>query len=342
MSERILIVLPNWFGETLFMTPALRALREASPQARLSVLGVPTCQEVLANHPVPQEFITYDERGLHRSWSAKRSLVDYIRTKQFDTAIILRRSVSRTLLLKCAGIPRRIGFANWKSGWLLTDRIALPTAGIHKADTYAPLLASWGVSGRLGPYEYYPSESERAWASMWLGEHELLGAQRLVVLHPGANWEHKRWMVERFAELGNRLVTRKSCAVLMTGGPDDEPIVNEITRRLQVPVTRVVGQTTFRQLAALLERAHLCVAADTGVLHVASALGRPIVALYGPTSPALTGPLGDAAWTTVIHHRACCPRIPCYRPRHPTHPGMTSVSIDEVYEASCHLLDGRH
>lgn len=106
------------------------------------------------------------------------------------------------------------------------------------------------------------------------------------------------------------------------------------------PATVSAGQTTLRQLAAYLEQASLVVSNDTGILHVAAALRRPVVALYGPTSPALTGPLGEPQRIAVVHHADCCPRVPCYQPNHPPHPGMNAITVDEVYAAACQLLAG--
>ena len=102
----------------------------------------------------------------------------------------------------------------------------------------------------------------------------------------------------------------------------------------------LVGQTTFREAAACVERASLVVSNDTGMLHDAAALGRPVVALYGPTSPAMTGPLGATKQVRVIHHAGCCPSIPCYAPDHPGSPGMESISVDEVHAAAEALLAG--
>jgi ADP-heptose:LPS heptosyltransferase len=100
----------------------------------------------------------------------------------------------------------------------------------------------------------------------------------------------------------------------------------------------LAGQTTLRQLGACLEQAQVVVAGDTGVLHIAAALRKPVVALYGPTSPAITGPLGDSQRTVVLRHPECCPGIPCLQPEHPGFPGMDAISVEEVYDAACQLL----
>ena len=341
-GERFLIVMPNWFGETLFATPFLGALRAAFPQAFIAALGVARCEEVLAEHPHLDEFLLYDEQRIHRTVQGKRALIALIRSKRFSAAFVLRKSLTRTVMLAFAGVPRRIGFNNPKSGWLLTDRVAPPIRPMHKAETYLRLLEPLGVVGDMRPYQFDLSQEERAQARRLWQELGVADDQPLTVLHPGANWFHKRWPAERFAELGDRLAQQPGCAIAITGGPDDGPLVQAMRERMTAATPVVLaGRTTLRQLAACLGRADLVVSNDTGVLHVASAMRRPVVALYGPTSPAITGPLGDPALTTVIHHADCCPEIPCYRPEHPSYPGMQAIIVDEVYLAARQLLEAK-
>ena len=335
--ERILIVLPNWFGETLFATPQLATLRRARPQARISVMGVERCRDVLAHHPHIEEFVLYDEEGRHRRLRDKLAVVSALRAKRFDAVIILRRSLSRTLLLAAAGIPRRIGFANAKSGWLLTDRVPMPASG-HKAHRYLALLVPLGIDDPApGRCEYYLSDEERAWAGAWLREHAIDPARPLVILHPGANWAHKRWPAERFGQLADRLAQR-GASVVVSGGPDDVRLITAVLGAMSKPPIVLAGQTTLRQLAACLERASLVITNDTGPAHLAAALGRPLIALFGPTLPNYTGPLGDPDKTVVVHHRDCCPQLPCLNPEHPSHLGMSTISVDEVADACDRIL----
>ena len=339
VAERLLVVVPNWFGEVLFATPFLRALRRAAPAAFIGVMGVLRGEEVLANNPNFDEFLVYDEDGLHRSFQGKRALIAVLRKERFDAAFILRKSLTRTLLVTLAGIPRRIGFEHPKSNWLLTHRVKAPSAPAHKAHVYLNLLEPLELREEPpGAYEYFLTEDEQAAAGAWLRERGWPDGTALVILHPGANWPHKRWPPERFAQLANRLAQRPGRAIALTGGPDDEPLIRRISGRMSAPPLVLAGQTTLRQLAACLERASLVVSNDTGVLHIASALRRPVVALYGPTSPAFTGPLGAPERTVVIHHADCCPEIPCFNPNHPRHPGMDAISVDEVHDAAERLL----
>jgi len=337
--ERVLIVLPNWYGETLFATPFLRALRQQVPTAFIATLGRPPCREILLHNPHVNELLEYDERGAHRSLAGKWQVIQALRQRRFETAFVLRKSLSRTVMLCAAGIPMRIGFANPKSGWLLTHRVPVADSQRHKASTYLPLLEAVGLSVLPGPYEYTVSDEERRATRQWLNAHGSVNGRPLIILHPGANWPHKRWAPERFAALADRFVESSRVQVVITGGPSDAPLAETIKRAMQHPAIVVAGQTTLRQLAALLEQAQVVVSNDTGILHIAAALQRPVIALYGPTSPALTGPLGDPQRTVVLHHPNCCPEIPCYQPDHPPHPGMDAISVDEVYEAACRLLE---
>jgi len=338
---RVLVVLPNWFGETLFATPFLRALRRQQPAAHVATLGWPQCREVLLHNPHVQERLDYDERGAHRGLVAKWRLIETLRARRFDTAFILRRSLSRSLLLVLSRIPARVGFANAKSGWLLTRAVPSPPGSVHKAAAYLRLLDAVGLSGSEAEgFDYAVDEAERQAARALLGERTA-GGGPLVILHPGANWAHKRWAPERFAALGERLAERHGARVALTGGPDERPLAEAIQQRMAHPASVLAGRTSLRELGGCLEQAQLVVANDTGVLHIAAALGRPLLALYGPTSPSLTGPLGRPERTVVLHHPGCCPEVPCYRPSHPSHPGMDSITVDEAYAAAARLLD-RH
>lgn len=371
--KRVLVVLPNWVGETLFATPFLRALKARWPAAQVTTLGPPVCREVLLHNPDVDERLDYEERGRHRSWLGTWTLVRELRRRRFDAAVILRRSLSRSLLLVLAGIPIRIGFANPKSGWVLTHRVIPSAVPRHKAFGYLQLFNAFGgEEPKPQPSRYAVSEEERREAVRWLeaeglreptlvpfqlvdahgpsgvapyGGREtarLPSARRvgtaLVLLHPGANWPHKRWPAERFAQLGDRLVAQRAVRVLISGGPGDREVAQAVAGRMRAAAF-LMEPMGLRRLGALLEQVQLVVSNDTGVLHLAAALQRPLVALYGPTSPALTGPLGAPERMVLLHHAGCCPRIPCYEPEAYPHPGMEAITVDEAYDAALRLLE---
>lgn len=335
--NRILVVVPNWFGEALFVTPFIQLLAKKYPAASIAVLGWPQAMEVLRENPAIHAFIVYDEKSAHRSVLGKWRLAVQLRAHHFDAAFILRRSLSRSLIVAMTGIPQRIGFANPKSGWLLTHRIRAEQGPVHKANSYLPLLTAVGARPEKTPYTYRVSSQEADEAQVLLTRQNLNLRQPIVFLHAGANWPHKRWPAECFAALGDRLFELGYPQRVLTGGGDDRGLVSAIGLRMRHPAVVLAGQTTIRQLAACLKQASLLVANDTGVLHIAAALERPVIALYGPTSPTLTGPLGKGRMR-VVHHPDCCPEVPCYHPSRPPHAGMTAISVEEVFNACRELL----
>lgn len=335
---KLLVVLPNWFGETLFTVPFLRALRRCRPGDSITGLGRPACRDMLLHSPHVDEVLELDELGRHAGLTGCWRLVRMLKPHRFDTAFILRRSASRTAVLAAAGIPRRIGYANGKSGWLLTQPVAGPPAGAHKAATYLPLLEAERCEPGPLTYDYTVSEAEAADARRLLAGEGLLGGAPLVILHPASNWSHKNWAPERFAALGDRLAETFGARVALTGGPGDRLLAETVQQGMRHPAVVLAGRTSVRQLAACLPHARLFVSNDTGIAHLAAALGRPLVALYGPTSPALTGPLGDPAAMRVIHHPDSCPTVPCYTDDHPGHPGMDRITVEEVEKAATELL----
>jgi len=336
--KRVLVVLPNWFGETLFATPFLRALREQKPELFLAVLGHPQTHEVLLGNPFVDVLLVLDEKGYHRSLIGKWRLIRQLREHKFDSVFILRKSLSRTFLMACAGIPTRIGFSNGKSGWLLNWCVKPPQGRMHKSRTYQPLLEAVGLAAaRSHTYDYTVTELERIQAADLLNQHRLQPG--FALLHIGANWFHKRWPLERFARLADELIEKQNLQVAITGGPNEAKDAEATQQSMRNPVVILAGKTSLRQLAACCEQAGVIVANDTGVLHIAAALKKPVVALFGPTDPAITGPLGVSSKTIVIHHPDSCPKIPCYEPNTPPHAGMARISVDEVYGAALKLLD---
>ena len=338
-TNRILVIVPNWFGEVLFATPFLSNLRRAHPGSFIAVMGVPRASEILLENPSFDEFIIFDEEGVHKAAGERAKFIRKIRSLEFDTAFILRRSLSRTWITARAGIKRRIGFSNLKSGWLLTDRVKMPDE-THKAWTYLRLLEVLGIEPEKTLYSFYPSALEREQSRELLLQNGISDGASFAIIHPGANWEHKRWPAEKFAQAADRLVSRYKFLIALTGAREDVELANQVASHMSNKPVILAGKTDIRLMAACIERSSLFISNDTGVSHIACALNRPVVALYGPTYPAFTGPLGDVSITAVIHHAACCPNIPCYEPDHPGYPGMDSISVDEVLAAAEKLLTG--
>ena len=338
--RRIVVVLPNWVGDTLFATPLLRALRAAHPGAYLATLGMPLSLDVLAGNPHVDAMLVYDERGAHRSLRAKAALVRRLRAQHFDTAFILRRSFSRTLLLVLSGIPTRIGYDEGRGRRLLTHRVPLLQEPVHRAESYLRLARAVGIAAPVHRCDFVVGIDRQQQADRWLASQRPAGdARPLVALNAGGNWPHKRWPEERFAQLAQRLQRELDTVVLLTGGPRDTALAKRIAAGVVPAPLIAAGTDSLQDAGALLARCALVVSNDSGPLHIAAALGVPLVALFGPTSPSLTGPFGRGPWT-IIHHADGCPQVPCYAPDEPSHPGMAAISVEEVFAAVRQRLRG--
>jgi len=178
-------------------------------------------------------------------------------------------------------------------------------------------------------------DEDRQWAENRLQRENVLDGRILIGMNPGATYGlAKCWSPRRFGELGERLAQRRRLSVLLFGKEEERSIGSDIFHRLQGIGIDLMGKTGLLQLAALLEKCHLLVTNDTGTMHVAAAVGTPVVALFGPTNPQTTGPCGEGH--RIIKKNVSC--SPCYQRVCPTdHRCMEGISVDEVEE----IVNGR-
>jgi ADP-heptose:LPS heptosyltransferase len=146
--QRILVVNVNWLGDVIFSSPVFKALKEAYPEARISCMAVPRVRDVLESIPCIDEIITYDEKGRHGNPIAKLKLIMQLRRKRFDIAFLLHRSLTRALLVYCAGIPVRVGYDEKNRGQFLTHKVNYLEGQVHRSDHYLNIIESYGVAVR--------------------------------------------------------------------------------------------------------------------------------------------------------------------------------------------------
>ncbi|MFH1339141.1 MAG: lipopolysaccharide heptosyltransferase II, partial [Candidatus Omnitrophota bacterium] len=289
--QRILVVSPNWLGDALFSTSLIAALKRNFAQSRLAVLSVPRVREIFQNNPNVDKIIIYDEKGKHGSLISRLGFVFALRKERFDTAFMLRPSLSRTLILKYAGIKQIVGHDNPKSGKHLTIKVPPPADVLHKADYFLSLLEHLGLKISHRKYEFFPSNEDRAYVAGLFSEQNMDASLPLIVINPGANWVPKRWPPENLAELIRRLKERAAANIAITGAKKDKDLTGEIINKSQAAkVFNFAGRTSLGQLGALMEKADAVISADSGPMHIAAAVGAKVVALFGPTSPKITGP----------------------------------------------------
>ncbi|MFZ5801806.1 MAG: lipopolysaccharide heptosyltransferase II [Candidatus Omnitrophota bacterium] len=289
---KILIFTKNWLGDLLFQFPAIEAISERYPTAEIVCAAPGRCHPILKAHPAIRRVIGFDEKKEHRGFFKKLAFVRAIRLEGFDQAYLFHRSRTRALICKLAGIRERMGFGKGRSG-LLTHAVREPLGRVHQVDYFLHLLSELGFSiyGQAA-YRFYSTERARERADELLSRNKLL-PQHFVCFHLGANWAPKRWPIAFFAELADRIWDRWQVPVAVTGAHEDLELVNQMRPRTQrARLLSMVGQTDLEELGAVFSRALCVVTGDSGPMHIASGAGTPVLAIFGPTDPALTGPRG--------------------------------------------------
>ncbi len=327
MPETLIVRLPNWLGDTVMAVPTVRALRKARRQAKLVLAG--PWSGLFAKQDLADVLVEYP-----RAWSGRLRVADTVRGLGADVAVLLPNSFEAAAAAWYWRAKRRIGFAAGGRDRLLTDRISLPASRGHQIDEYGMLLEPLGVrSPEAAPALTPPPADgdERRSVRALLAEAGASGGPRIGVHLGAAFGPSKIWPIERLVEFC--ALTRGDDAVpVLMGAPDDEPLARAVTERTSV--ANLVGRDRPDLLTALLSELDVVVCGDTGVGHLAAALGTPVVTLFGPTDWRLTAPRGPAE---VVRHPTPC--SPCfYRTCPIDHPCLRGVAAAAVAERVRHLL----
>jgi lipopolysaccharide heptosyltransferase II len=340
--QSILLIKPCCLGDLIMTTPFVEVIHSAYPDAAITYVAGTWSKAIPEHHPAVQTVIDSGTVGI----SGRYNLHDYmklagtLRRQHFDLAFVLDRSPMLTLLPWLAGIPRRAGPDSLGRGFSLTDRVpvsASPTELQHQAEMYLNLARAIGLPVNHPRMRFVPTKAERQTVSEPI-------RTRVALLpgggsNPGMELTAKRWSLERYRELTERLVHELNAEVLLIGGPDDAALNAQLLDGLHVPdgsVSNLAGKTTIGVLAAQLERCDLFIGNDSSPMHLAAALDIPVIAIFGPTSPQEYGPypLDDpkhvALWKNP-HRQPCfflgkmrpCANCTC----------MQAISVDDVWNA---------
>jgi heptosyltransferase-2 len=317
----VIVRLPNWLGDTIMAVPTLRSLRAGLPDARIGLAG--PWATVLAGQGLGDVLVTYP-----RSFSGRIKAADTVRALAASVAVLMPNSLEAALSAWYWGARRRIGFAGDGRTWLLTDWLPLPCPRRHQVDEYLLLLEPLGLQPvtRVPELAAPPKGSEARQAARALlgGVGADAGHGPRIGLHLGAEFgPSKLWPIERLIQFCRVLLTHGARPVLL-GTPGDLPAAERLREQIAVP--SLVGRDTPALLPAVLAEVDGLVCGDTGVGHLAAALGTPVVSLFGPTDPGLTSPRGPVA---VVSRPTPC--APCfYRVCPIEHPCLRAITADEV------------
>ena len=311
-TKRILIFNVNWLGDTLFSTATIRNIRRNFPDSFIACIIPSRCYPILKGNPNLDEIIIFDEKDRHKSILAKLKFVQFLKSKKFDTVFLLHRSFSRALICRLADITGRIGYYTKKRSFLLTQKIILPKRDtLHRIDYYLNIIEQAGLRVEDRYLEFFVEEENLRFVEDFLNKNSLTKGDFLVAINPGGNWYLKRWPKEYWATLADRLITDYGAKVIITGSHGDVPVAKDIKGLMTGEPVIICGLFNLKTLGALCKRVDLFITGDTGPMHIANAVGaKRIIALFGPTSPEITGPYPLKNVTILKKDMDC--QIPCY------------------------------
>ena len=331
----------NWVGDSVMTVPALRALRRVLPDARITLVVRPSAVGIFADADFVDQILVYKSKNVF-------SVVGQVREwrwRKFDLAVLFQNAFEAALIPFLAGVPLRLGYATESRQALLTHPLALPDwrSSRHEVFYYLYLVTALEqlISGASTICESDPDASlqisgeRRAEAEKLLRAKGVRKGAPLVALCPGSiNSRAKRWPAERYAALADRLIDSQR-QVLLIGSTDELDVTREVTSRMENQPIVLTGKTSLDQITAVLSLVDLVVTNDTGPAHIAAALGRPTLVIFGPTNPLTTRPFAPVA--EILRHPPDC--APCMLRDCPIdHRCMTAISVDEVFERSHALL----
>jgi lipopolysaccharide heptosyltransferase I len=306
--RKILLIKPSALGDVVHTLPILRLLRRRFSDAHIAWMIDPSFADLIDSHPDLNEIILFKKKHYARSWrdgAAAMDLFDFktnLRDRKFDLAIDLQGLFRSAWLAFFSGAPVRIGFGNARemAPLFYTHRVPIRSMEVHAIERYRALAEALGCAREAVEFDFAISNDHRAQLRRRAENCGVNLDNRFAVLLPGTNWETKKWPAEHFAALVPMLRERLGIESIVAGGPDAPTIPGAMS---------LIGQTTLKQLVALLERAEVVIANDTGPMHIAAALGRPLVSVFGPTNPVRTGPY--QRMDTVVRLNIAC--SPCYK-----------------------------
>ncbi|HEX7734687.1 MAG TPA: lipopolysaccharide heptosyltransferase II [Ktedonobacteraceae bacterium] len=323
--KRILVVRLDLIGDLVLSMVLVRVLKRTYPEAEIDLISVPASAKVIEGDPDVTRLLGYDPNIWRRpkalvqskNWHELRELLQTLRGREYDLAISVFGKWAGALAA-LSGARRTLGFGRESFPGLMSDSVPGKhwTRGEKKHEVDYCLELAQAAGATIEAEDRYPrlliptrvsDEVEQILASA--------GAQTqhpLIACHVSANnGQSKRWPVPYWAALLDRLIREENAQIVLTGAPNDLPLIEKVTTRMREQPLNLAGKTSLTQLAALLKRADLLISGDSGPMHMASAVETPIIAIHGPTDPALSGPVSHYA--TVLRSDIWC--SPCYEAR---------------------------
>jgi len=335
---KILIRATNWVGDAIMALPALHAVRKRFPGAEIAIVGRPYVADIYRDQEICDQLIPYDPRGLNAGFSGRERLAAELRAQKFDVGLLLQNAFDAAWLAWRARIPERIGYARDARSFLLTKAVPLPRHGeipAHEKFYYLELLRRAGWLDSVQDETFISlrvSEEKRRSADEFLCKSGARKGALRIAIGAGASYgSAKCWPPPRFAEVANRLQSEADADVILFGTAAEASVSTAISAEMRRTPVDLTGKTAIADLPALLSQCHLFIGNDSGAMHVAAAVGLPVIAVFGPTDPEGTAPVTPRC--SIVQQKSYC--SPCFLRRCPTdHRCLTAITANMVEAAA--------
>jgi heptosyltransferase-2 len=338
--KNILIRSTNWVGDAIMTTPAIQAIRQNFPNAKITILAKPWVKDIFAANHCIDHIIVYDSMHRHKGLRGQVRMAKELAEQGLDLAILLQNAFEAAWLAYLARIPRRAGYNTDARSLLLTHSVPLKkeTKKIHQVYYYLRMLEGLGLEteGELKLFLSPPPDAA-TWAQKALFEAGVREGDDLIGINPGAAYgPAKRWLPERFVELAGMLTRQADAKVVVFGTNADRKVGEGALATAPERVINMAGKTTLGQAMALMARCRVFITNDSGLMHVAAALHVPLVAIFGSTNPVTTGPFSDRV--VIVRKDIDC--SPCLKAVCPVDfRCMKEIMPEEIFAATLRMLE---
>jgi lipopolysaccharide heptosyltransferase I len=347
MGRKFLVIRLSAIGDVVRTLPAVKGLRERCPDAYIAWLVEEKSSDILLDSPYLDRVIVFPRRelvgraGSRASPAARagslRKFIRELRAERFDTVLDFHGIFKSGLLARLSGGKERIGFARRYTkefNWLFVNRAVVPPGhGINRYERNVSLVESLGAAPSNLDVTITVPEEVKSGVEEFLGQFD--GSKPLVAIHPATSRPFKHWEPHNYARVADRLLMDGIAHVLVTYGPGEEEVARQVVAQMPSGTAPIMKAGSLRGYAWLIEQADVYFGSDTGPMHVASTMGTPVVAMFGPTDPAVNSPyrqphhvLYKGLPCSPCSERRCSRNLEC----------MASITVEEAYNAIAGML----
>jgi heptosyltransferase II len=329
--KNIIVRFPNWLGDLVMATPILADLRHHWPEAKITAMCQGSLGSLLQEDPHLDEILNFKRPSgwIHRA--VHGDIIQPLRQGHYDLGILLTHSISSAWWFWRGHVEQRVGYATQGRRWLLNFPVEFPVNRYsqHLVKTYKMLLEPLGIPLSNSAPKLYLTFQEQFNAKALLENYHISSQDIVIGINPGAAYgSAKCWLPERFHALSLKLLENPKIKILFFGDKAGLSLVQKTCLGLPERVVNLAGKTSMRELIALIQQCQVFITNDSGPMHIASALGISLIALFGSTSDVTTGPYQKGI---VLHKHVPC--SPCYRKECPIDfRCMTRIEVPEVYQ----------